>query len=64
MGVLPYMPHHGHPSSSRPTVTDNKDGTYTIDDVYFMMGGLWQVTLNANWGSQTDSAVFGFCIPG
>ncbi len=64
VGVLPYMPHHGHPSSSHPTVTDNMDGSYTIDDVYFMMDGLWQVTLHAASGSQTDSAVFGFCIQG
>jgi hypothetical protein len=62
VGVLPYMPHHGHPSSAHPVVTGNADGTYTIDEVYLFMTGLWQVTFHAQSGSQTDSAVFSFCI--
>jgi hypothetical protein len=64
VGVYPFMPHHGHGSSAWPTVTNNMDGTYTIDNVYLYMAGLWQVTINATSGGQTDSAVFGFCVQG
>jgi hypothetical protein len=64
VGVYPFMPHHGHGSSLWPMVTDNMDGTYTIDNLYLFMAGLWQVTINAKSGTQTDSAVFGFCVQG
>jgi hypothetical protein len=64
VGVLPYMPHHGHPSSSWPSIMGNADGTYTIDNVDLYMPGLWQVTINAKSSAQTDSGVFGFCIQG
>jgi len=64
VGVYPYMPHHGHGSSAWPTITDNQDGTYTIDNVYLFMGGLWQITINAKSATSTDSAVFGFCVQG
>jgi hypothetical protein len=64
VGVYPFMPHHGHGSSAWPTVTNNMDGTYTIDNIYLYMAGLWTITLNAKSGTWTDSAVFGFCIQG
>jgi len=64
VGVFPYMPHHGHASSSYPTVTSNTDGTYAIGGLYLFMGGLWEVTIRAQRGSQVDSAVFAFCLPG
>jgi hypothetical protein len=64
IGVYPYMPHHGHGSTSHPTVTDNMDGTYTIGGVYLFMAGLWQITINTKSGTWADSAVFGFCVQG
>jgi hypothetical protein len=64
VGVLPYMPRHGHPSSLWPTLTDNMDGTYTVDNLDLYMPGVWQVTFNAKSSSQADSGVFGFCIAG
>jgi hypothetical protein len=64
IGVLPYMPYHGHAASTWPTMTDNMDGTFTIDGVNLFMAGVWQVTFHVKANSQTDSAVFGFCVPG
>jgi hypothetical protein len=64
VGVLPYMPHHGHPSSLWPAIMGSSDGTYTIDNVDLYMPGLWQVTINAKSPTVTDSGVFGFCIQG
>jgi hypothetical protein len=58
-----WMPDHGHGSTATPQVQDNGDGTYTVP-LYFFMGGLWQVTLSAQSGGNTDSAVFSFCVQG
>lgn len=53
------MPDHGHGSPRIPVVTANADGTYTASDLYFFMGGVWQVTflLDGN-----EPATFSFCI--
>lgn len=59
-----WMPDHGHGATAQPQVQDNGDGTYTITPLYFFMAGLWQVTLTAQSGSTTDTAVFSFCIQG
>jgi len=37
-----WMPSHGH-GSSPISITKNKDGSYLISDVYFIMPGLWQI---------------------
>jgi len=62
--ISPYMPDHGHGSTATPVATPNGDGTYGITPLYFFMGGLWQVTIQAQSGSQSDSAVFSFCVAG
>lgn len=62
--ISPYMPDHGHGSTATPAATSNGDGTYSITPLYFFMGGLWQITIDAQSGSQTDSAVFSFCVAG
>ena len=62
--ISPYMPDHGHGSTATPMATSNGDGTYSITPLYFFMGGLWQVTIQAQSGSQSDSAVFSFCVAG
>jgi len=64
IGVRPYMPDHGHSSTAWPTVTSNADGTYTINTLYFMMPGLWQITINAQSGMTTDFVQYSFCVAG
>jgi hypothetical protein len=62
--ITAFMPDHGHGSQAKPVATDNGDGTYTITPLYLFMGGLWQITLQAQSGAATDSAVYSFCIQG
>jgi hypothetical protein len=62
--IKPWMPDHGHGSSAVPADTDNHDGTYTIQPLYFFMAGLWQVTLAVQANGKTDSAIFSFCVQG
>jgi YtkA-like len=65
LAVSLYMPRHGHGSSTAGTTfTPNPDGTYTVTPLTLFMAGLWQVTFNVTSGSQSDTAVFGFCVAG
>lgn len=61
--VTPYMPDHAHGPGTNPVVTDNGDGTYTLDKINLWMPGVWQVTVQAASSSGNDSTVFVFCIP-
>ncbi len=58
----PIMPKHGHGTSVPPTVTNNGDGTATLQ-MYFSMTGVWQVFVQATDGSTLDGAMFAFCMP-
>jgi hypothetical protein len=62
--IKPFMPKHGHGASVAPVVTANADGTYTIGQLNLFMAGLWQVTIDAQSGTTTDSVVYSFCIQG
>jgi hypothetical protein len=61
--VKPTMPTMSH-GTSTVTVTSNPDGSYTLDPLYFFMGGLWQVAIHATSGSQSDTTSFFFCVAG
>jgi len=63
VGVLPFMPDHGHGSSVNASVTANSDGTYTVTPLYFFMAGVWRTTF---WigSNQADVGEFFFCVPG
>jgi hypothetical protein len=60
--IKTWMPQHQHPSTALPTAMSNGDGTYTIDNLYLYMQGVWQVTFTAKSGDTTDSAMFTFCL--
>jgi hypothetical protein len=57
------MPQHHHRSTALPTASSNGDGTYTIDNLYLCMHGVWQVTFTAKSDDMTDSAMFALCSP-
>jgi hypothetical protein len=61
--VVPTMPTMTH-GTSEVQVTANADGSYTLDPLYFFMGGLWQTAIHVVSGSQEDSTSFFFCVPG
>ncbi len=63
VGVLPFMPDHGHGTSVNATVTANPDGTYKVDPLYFFMPGVWRISF---WigTNQADVGEFFFCVPG
>jgi hypothetical protein len=57
----PWMPDHTH-ATTPAQVKNNMDGTYTINPLYFFMGGVWSLYINATSGSVTDSTTFTFCV--
>jgi hypothetical protein len=64
LAAEPFMPDHGHGSSSKPAATANADGTFKVAPLDLMMPGLWRVTLTAKAGDVTDAASFFFCVAG
>ncbi len=58
----PWMPTMHHGSSIANTITNNGDGSATLQ-IYFSMSGLWQTYVVAQSGQMTDAAMFSFCLP-
>jgi len=56
------MPTHGHGMNTRPEITANGDGTYTIDGMKFHMESEpetpWVVELTVDDGEMSDTAKF------
>ena len=57
----PWMPDHSHGALPAAAV-NNMDGTYTVTPLYFFMGGVWSLKVDATAGSVTDSTTFTFCV--
>lgn len=62
---LPFMPAHGHSTGVTPVIGDvDAEGKATVDDIDFMMAGVWTVTFTVSDGTTSDEVVFAFCIDG
>ncbi|MDQ3333949.1 MAG: FixH family protein [Myxococcota bacterium] len=62
MVVTPHMPDHTHTPISDQGQAMPEAGKYQAP-VNFWMPGLWQTTIQATAGTDTDKAVFVFCVP-
>jgi hypothetical protein len=61
------MPEHGHQSPKQPDIRfDAESQTFILDPMRLFMVGLWQISFSfegkVGQASQSDSAVFEFCI--
>lgn len=64
MVATPFMPDHQHGTPISVEVTPQAtDGQYELAPVNMWMPGLWQTTIEAQAGADTDKVVFAFCIP-
>ncbi|CAN5334430.1 hypothetical protein BH09MYX1_BH09MYX1_17180 [soil metagenome] len=61
--VKPFMPDHGHGSSTVPQVTTMGGGRYHVTGISLPMRGVWDVTVAAS-GALNDAVVFTFCVDG
>jgi hypothetical protein len=65
LGVVPFMPDHGHGSALKPAVTGKGGGLYDVANLYYPMPGLWRVTITVQAPpAAPQDAVFSFCIDG
>lgn len=63
--VTPFMPDHGHGTPIRVVVTPaGSNGEYTAAPINLWMPGLWEVTIDATAGADSDSVVYRFFIEG
>lgn len=71
--VAPFMPDHGHGTTVAVVVTDDGNGSYTLNPVNFFMPGYWETTITvvdpgATDGeeddTELDTMVFKFCVDG
>jgi YtkA-like len=64
MIVTPFMPDHQHGTAITVGIEAMPEaGQYKLSPVNMWMPGLWQTTIEAQAGADTDKAVFAFCIP-
>src|SRR5687767_7097151 len=64
MIVTPFMPDHQHGTPVTALIEPMPTaGQYKLAPVNLRMPGLWQTTIEASAGNDTDKAVFAFCIP-
>jgi hypothetical protein len=61
--VKPTMPLMMHGTSS-VTVSENADGSYTLQPVYLFMAGLWEIAISASANGQKDTTSYYFCVAG
>lgn len=62
MVVTPFMPDHTHTPVSDQGTAMPEAGKYSAP-VNMWMPGLWQTTIQATVGTDTDKVVFAFCVP-
>lgn len=59
--VEPWMPAHGH-GTTVVGAQELADGIYEVDDLYFNMGGHWEVRLHMSAGEQQDRAMLPYQV--
>ncbi len=62
VGVVPWMPAHGHGTSVDPTVSETTPGTFVANPLYLFMPGSWELRVTIS-GTVDDTAKAAFEIP-
>jgi hypothetical protein len=62
--VVPWMPAHGHGSSTKPGVSETAPGVYVATPISFYMPGQWELrTTISGTGAADDMVTPSFAIP-
>jgi hypothetical protein len=56
IGVVPWMPAHGHGSAVGPTVSAEGDGVYEVENLYLFMPGDWELRMSIEGKEGGDRA--------
>jgi YtkA-like len=60
--IHPWMPAHGHGTSTVMSAPGSKPGTYVLQPLYLYMPGVWETDITVQAGTQKDSTSFYFCM--
>lgn len=65
VGVLPWMPAHGHGTSIETAVTPQGGGAYLVESLYLYMGGTWELrtSLSGDAPAVQDDVVAQVQVP-
>lgn len=55
VGIVPWLPAHGHGASKPTAVSEQSKGHYRVDS-FFQMAGTWELRMTLNSGVNSDSA--------
>lgn len=62
LSVTPWMPTMGHGVWEKPVVRERGGGSYHVENVVIIMGGLWELRVAVRKGELEDRGVFGFTV--
>jgi len=62
ISVSPYMPSHMHYTPITAQITPLTGGQYELRPVNLWMPGVWETTIQATSGGDSDRAIYKFCI--
>ena len=60
--VEPWMPGHGHGSPQVPSVTEEGDGEYLVENIYYSMPGYWELHIDVTDNGTTDTFTIAFDV--
>jgi hypothetical protein len=61
--VTPFMPAHQHGTGVPVVITPMVEaGQYELSPVNLWMQGVWETTIRATLGTESDSVVYKFCV--
>jgi len=56
--VFPWMPAHGHTTSSLPVVAEGDGGVYQVEHLDYPMPGQWEIRIDVTTADATDRFSF------
>jgi protein SCO1/2 len=62
LSVTPWMPTMGHGVWEKPLVRERGGGSYHVENVVIIMGGLWELKVAVKKGELEDLGVFSFTV--
>jgi hypothetical protein len=57
VGVMPWMPSHGHGTSVQPTVTESEPGVFVVTPLYLYMSGQWELRTTVSGSTDAGDSV-------
>lgn len=60
--VEPWMPGHGHGSTEVPVASEDGNGWYTVNNIFYTMPGYWELYIDIDDSVDADSVTFEYNV--